>query len=255
MPKLTHKIIVIGGFMSGKSTLVNALIGQPIYPITEMNNELGSVLMETIGYNQVLTSVDYSQTPYVKIRKFDGKDLNCTLKTYLGGSALKVDPEENEKFFRDIRQIEVGFPSRLCKVGVTIFDSPGLNNSLRCDQITQSAIGDCDIAIMVYRNDTLANLLCPKELTNGKIKVLTVINLFNGRKIDDRLKAFVWKKLVSKDGEEKYFKQNIEAFAEKDIYFIDVYKAVNGVYSSNRSLIAESGLLILEKKINSLIGN
>jgi hypothetical protein len=68
---------------------------------------------------------------------------------------LVFDEEESRRRFQAIKQFEMGYPARLCKEGVIVYDSPGLDESSSRTLITKDATKSCDAAIMVYRSDVL----------------------------------------------------------------------------------------------------
>src|SRR5207253_457423 len=116
------------------------------------------------------------------------------------------------------------FPAELCQSGVTLLDSPGLDDVPQRTAVTTQAIRECDAAVVVYRHDVFAGQsereFVAQNLHATGTRVFTIVNLWGGRQPDDRLRGLVWNRLV-KDmypGQSAYAGQD---FAERDIFFID----------------------------------
>jgi len=170
-------------------------------------------------------------------------------------SSVRGNEEENEKVFKDIRGFDVGFPAELCKSGVTLMDSPGLDDVPQRTEVTRQAIDQCDAAIVIYRSDVCAGQgereFVSNVLATSGTRVFTLINMWNGRKVDDRFKAFAWNRLVAYDqGGEEFSGQD---FGGKDIYFVDGLKALKGKLSDEEQAVAESGLALFEQRLGDFL--
>ncbi len=248
-------LIVIGRFKNGKSTVMNALLGKPTVPVVEMDGDSGPMPVDDLPCTATLTSIRYAEKPYVRAWRFDGKSEDWSLTKYLRESSVRGNEEENEKVFKDISGFDVGFPAELCKSGVTMMDSPGLDDVPQRTEVTRQAVDQCDAAIVIYRSDVCAGQgereFVSNVLATTGTRIFTLINMWNGRKVDDRFKAFAWNRLVAYDqGGQEYAGQD---FGGKDIFFVDGLKALTGKLGDNTDLVSESGLALFEQRLGDFL--
>lgn len=253
----TFDLIVAGRFKNGKSTLLNALLGQLTHPVAELEPGQGFMPVDPDPCTATLTRIRYADKPYVRVWKFNGTYEEWPLARYLRDSTIRTDEEETQKFFGNIREFELAIPVELCQSGITLIDSPGTSDVPQRTAVTRDAVQHCDAAIVVYRSDVLAGederAFTSNEVLGTGTRVFTVINLMYGTQLNDRRKAFIWNRLV-KDlrGESAYTGQD---FTAHDIYFVDALKAQAGKLTNNPQLLAESGLALLEQQLARFLLN
>lgn len=252
----TFRVIVLGRFKNGKSTFLNALLGRVTHPIPEL--PLGGAPLPTsdLPCTPTLTSIYYQDKPSIRMLKKNSNTWqDVSLKWYLNEARVRSDSEENNKFFEDIRQFELGFPVELCKAGVTLLDSPGTDDDLGRDAITDEALVGCDAAIVLYRSDPFAGKTelqyVQDMIESGLTSYFSVVNLWNGRPVDDQFKGFTWDRLVTtlKKGP-RYQNQDFEA---ENIYFVDAKAALEGKLSGNTARIQMSGLTQFEERLHTFL--
>jgi GTPase SAR1 family protein len=242
-------LIVMGRFKNGKSTLLNALLGGTTHPI-ELGGQHGPMVVNDLPATATLTAVTFSDEPTVKAVMLDGSSESWTFARYLNESTLGIDPEENIKRFQQIRQFDMGFPAKLCAAGVTIFDSPGLDEEDVRTRVTRDASRVCDAAIIVYRTDALmgqAERMDAARVVADGTKVFTVVNLWN-REVDDQLRGYVWNRSgYDDDGVvDKWVGQDL---ASRDIYFVDAHAAREARYRGEDPALGRSGLIEFERRL------
>lgn len=245
----TFNLMVMGRFKNGKSTLLNALLGGTTEPV-DLGGQQGPMVVDDLPATATLTGVVYADKPYIRVWSFDGTSQDWSLDRYLQESTLDVDELESARRFQHIREFEMGFPARLCQAGVTIYDSPGLDEHSDRTKITQDAVQRCDAAVLVYRSDVLMGLnelMNAANLIKDGTRIFTVINLINARAVDDRLKGFVWNRYVrDHQGGPAWAGQET---ASRDIYFVDAEHARQARYQGDEDLAVSCGLAELERRL------
>ena len=245
----TFRIIVAGRFKNGKSTLLNALLGNPAHPVAGLPTGKGPMPAKDLPTTAVLTIVSYSEKPFVRKIGIDGSVEEWTFERYLEEARVKPSSAENEAFFRSIREFQVGFPADICRQGVVILDSPGTDDVSERTALTNAAARSCDLAIVVFRSDALVGAgewKFLEQVLDGT-KNFLVVNLFNGRRADEEFKQFTWNRIVnySRKGP-AYSGQDL---GSEDIYLVDARLAEQGVYGNQPAMFEESGLARFEKRL------
>lgn len=249
----TFRLIVMGRFNNGKSTLLNSLMGGTTRPV-ELGGSKGPMVVGDLPTTAILTAVQYAEEPYVKVWTTDGKSQTWSLTKYLDDSILDLDEKESERRFQNIRQFEMGFPARLCQAGVVVYDSPGLDDRPWRTRLTREATARCDAAIVVYRSDVPmgeSELAEAAHAVAEGTRVFTVINLIGNREADARLRKFVWNRYVRDhlQGPE-WDGQDLTSY---DVFFLDARQAVDARYAGDEQGVDRSGLGAFERRLGSFL--
>jgi len=136
------RLAVIGEFSQGKSTLLNALLREEIQPV------------RAIPCSGTITVLKYGTQKRVVCRYKDGREEEIPLEEYKAKASI---PKEEARDHRsdqlqqsDITEIIFEHPDlELCRNGVEILDSPGLNEHPYRTAITQQLLKDTDAAIFL----------------------------------------------------------------------------------------------------------
>ena len=131
----TFNVAIVGEFKRGKSTLINALLEKSILP---------SDVMPTTA---TLNKVTYGITPFARIEYLDGHTEDIQVEE-LENYVTKLTPE-SEQIAQTVKVATVFYPINYCKNGVTIIDTPGLNDNEAMTEVTLSVLPETDAAIMV----------------------------------------------------------------------------------------------------------
>lgn len=137
------RLLVLGDMKRGKSTFLNALIGENVLP-TDVN-----------PCTAVLTVLSYGQDKRVTVHFKDGRDPEpLDFDTFK--QRYTIPPEEAKKLqdegilaFPDVAYAEVQYPLTLLEKGVQIIDSPGLNDTEQRNQLTLGYINNCHAILFV----------------------------------------------------------------------------------------------------------
>ncbi|HEY9851938.1 MAG TPA: dynamin family protein [Leptolyngbyaceae cyanobacterium] len=162
------RLAVVGEFSRGKSTLLNALLREKIQPV------------RVTPCSATVTVLKYGTKKRVTCRYKNGREEEIAIDEYKEKAAI---PKESAQTHRseelehcEIEEIIFEHPDLdLCRNGVEILDSPGLNEHPERTAITQKLLKETDAAIFLT---TAQNLLTEKEkeligdvrfqLNNGK---------------------------------------------------------------------------------------
>jgi hypothetical protein len=247
----TFEIIVLGGFSSGKSTLLNALLADTTSPV-ELAGQHGPMAVNDLPATAVLTSIRYTSKPTVTAWRHDGSRTTWPLERYLTESARDIDEEANQRRFGQIREIELGYPARLCMAGVTLYDSPGLDDAPMRTAITRAAIRRCDAAVLVTRSDMplgMSELEAVRDLSKDGTQLFVVVNLFGARPSDDLLQRFLWNRLVRDHrGGPAWAGQDL---ATCDMYLVDAKRAADARRDHDEA--EASGLGAFERRLGHFL--
>lgn len=137
------RLLVLGDMKRGKSTFLNALIGENILP-TDVN-----------PCTAVLTVLSYGQDKQVTVHfKDDHAPERLDFETFK--QRYTIPPEEAKKLqeegiiaFPNVAYAEVQYPLTLLEKGVQIIDSPGLNDTEQRNQLTLGYINNCHAVLFV----------------------------------------------------------------------------------------------------------
>jgi GTPase SAR1 family protein len=137
------RLLVLGDMKRGKSTFLNALIGESVLP-TDVN-----------PCTAVLTVLSYGEDKQVTVHfKDDREPESLDFESFK--RCYTIPPEEAKKLqekgisaFPDVAYAEVQYPLTLLEKGVQIIDSPGLNDTEQRNQLTLGYINNCHAILFV----------------------------------------------------------------------------------------------------------
>jgi small GTP-binding protein len=113
LPKLEEErfhLVVLGEFNHGKSTFVNALLGQPVLP--------AGITPTTATINHVVWAESPRATAYLT----DGKSVNVDPQKI--GDWVTIEGKEAGH----VKYVEIGWPAEILKDRLTLVDTPGVND-------------------------------------------------------------------------------------------------------------------------------
>ncbi len=136
------RLAVVGEFSKGKSTLLNALLGEEIQPIRE------------IPCSGAVTVLKYGIQKRIICRYQNGTEEEITFEEYQLKATISenaaIDCLSDELADSQIDEIVFEHPDlELCSSGVEIVDSPGLNEHPDRTKITQKLLKDTDAVIFL----------------------------------------------------------------------------------------------------------
>lgn len=127
-------VAVVGEFKKGKSSFINALLGQELLPV--------DVSPATATVNRIT----YGTVPRAYVCYKDGSRREVEIGE-LARYVTKLT-EESEENAAGIKEAVVEYPSVFCQNYVDLLDTPGMNDEEGMSQITMSSLSTIDLAIV-----------------------------------------------------------------------------------------------------------
>jgi len=234
-------IALVGEFKRGKSTFINAWIGEEILPADVMPT------------TAVATRLIYRNTPGVTLHFRDGNIQQIEL-AQLVDYATKCTPEI-EAIASTIAEVIVYYPLPFLKNHrITLIDTPGLGDDADMTQITLEKLQQCDIAVMLIMADSPFAMTEEEFLTkhllnsrlgqimfvvngidrlNSVIEVEKVVNL-----VQTRVESTVLKWIESQDAKQADI--YLRKFGKPKVFALSAYQALQGKLNGDEELLKRS---------------
>jgi uncharacterized tellurite resistance protein B-like protein/tRNA U34 5-carboxymethylaminomethyl modifying GTPase MnmE/TrmE len=233
------RLAIVGEFSQGKSTLLNALLGQEIQPVRE------------IPCSGTVTVLKYGTQKRVLCRYRDGREEEIPFEQYQEKAAI---PEEaalgnlsDELAESEIDEIVFEHPNLdLCSSGVEIIDSPGLNEHPNRTAITQKLLKDIDAAIFLTnasRSLTQGErglLQDLKSQLNGGIQDKPANNIFIVGNFMDLVRTDKGREQVRQRIDRFVQGQNPIVAGENRVHFISAQLSLNAILKGIKDEYQES---------------
>lgn len=234
------RLAVIGEFSQGKSTLLNALLGEEIQPV------------RAIPCSGTVTVLKYGTQKRVICRYKDGRSEEIAFEEYKVKATISkeaaLEHRSDELAQSNIEEIIFEHPElALCKNGVEIVDSPGLNEHPQRTAITQKILTDTDAAIFL----TNAMRLLPEKEKELLHDVRYQLNNSSTKEPADNLFVLV-NFMDNLDTQEDIqdVKQRLESFVKKEnlltlkninrIHYISAKAALKSIQNGNNDEYLQS---------------
>ncbi|MEH2189402.1 MAG: dynamin family protein [Nostoc sp.] len=168
------RLLVLGDMKRGKSTFLNALIGENLLP-SDVN-----------PCTAVLTVLRYGPEKKVTTHFNDGKSpqqldfQNFKYKYTIDPAEAKKLEQEKKQAFPDVDYAVVEYPLTILEKGIEIVDSPGLNDTEARNELSLGYVNNCHAILFVMRASQPCTLGERRYLENYiKGRGLTVFFLVN----------------------------------------------------------------------------
>ncbi|MEM9274902.1 MAG: dynamin family protein [Cyanobacteria bacterium P01_F01_bin.143] len=230
------KVSVLGSFNRGKSTLLNALLGQKILP---------TALIPTTGAS---IEIKYGEELRTRILFTDGTSLDEEGRDALERfSRLNRDREMRT----DILAVEVFVPHPLLKNGLEFNDLPGTNDREEQDVLVHNHLLSSDLILSVLDARQLmtldeANNLQSWLFKRGIKSVIFVVNFLN--LLEEEEQKEVMERAISIA--EEFRGDFPDHFS--NLYRVDALPALKAKQKEDLEAILQSGIISLESALQSI---
>ncbi len=257
----TFRILIMGQFSSGKSSMINAFLGEPILPTKVMP---ATALITEIKYAQDKRVVVYPvpgkweggdepfDVPIDRIRDY------CLIDHKQGAANYK----EGNVIESPFRKMEVYWPLEMLKDGVEVVDSPGLNDPNSHDTITLEYLPSADAIIYCLNGvqpytkldvDTIADINL-----RGYNTPIFVVTRFDNIKDESPSAADVEEAIDTinrnlKKSTRLMQPEYTEKLGGNGVFFVSSLQAIKAKRDKNKELLLESGYLKMEKYLEEFL--
>ncbi len=231
----SFKIQIVGTFKNGKSTFINALLGEDILPskatpCTAVINEVkyGDKKSAILTFREIMPEklLDCIPEPTLNHMKAHGMnhippmEINPDRMQDYVTIPLDGDKDEISKA-SPYRSVELYYPSLLLKDGVEIIDSPGLNENNERTRVTLEYLDRADAIIFLLN----ATQLCSQD-EMGMIQDILIPKGFNDMFFVVNRFDCIPKK--EKEDIIKLAQKYVGHLTSNELFFVSARKAVDG---------------------------
>lgn len=262
------RVALVGEFSQGKSTLLNALLGEEIQPV------------RAIPCSGAISVLKHGEKKRIICRYKDGREEEISFKDYQVKAAISekaaIGSVSEELGQSEIEEIIFEHPDLdLCRSGVEIVDSPGLNEHPDRTAITQQLIKGTDAVLFLVN--------ASRPLTQGERDLMQDLKVqLNGGKSDEPalnlIVAVNFMDLLRREKDRQDVRQRIERFVkgqhiitgENRIHFISAQAALDAILAGTQDeylkdfrsftqsiekfLTVERGSLVIKIAVNKIEG-
>lgn len=232
----TYRVAVFGPFNYGKSTLLNALLGEKALPMD---------LVPTTG---AAITVKYGPAPRTCITRSDG-----SIQEEAGTGALKEFAvlDEQRRMRDDVAAVEVYCPHPLLKLGLELVDLPGTDDREAQDALVQQQLLSADLVIQVLDGRKLMTLAERENLRDwlldrGINTVIFVVNFLNLMEADDRQQVAVRLRFLAES-----FRSALPS-GVSNLYQVDALPALRARLKGDMAAATQTGLPALESALQTI---
>lgn len=259
------KVLVIGEFKRGKSTVINSLIGDDVLP--KSSRPCTAVISE-VTYGKEKKAMLYFKNPLPEnmstdidngalrhIKKFQGVEIPPIeldvdrLKDYVAIPLSDKDQSESIKELPYSRVI-LEWPLELCRNGIEIIDSPGLNENEARTKVTEEYLNQADAILFVF---TCTEFMSASEIdyiknqihTRGYNDIFFICNKINYIPEDERDDIFQLGNRLSK----------LTSLGSNGIFYVNALGALNAKKEKDMSALNDTGIPEFEAALSEYLRN
>lgn len=251
-----YYVAVMGEFKRGKSSLINALLGQKVLPA---DVEPATATINRITYGTALKAVvDFK----------DGTSCDFDIAR-LSDYVTKLTPEGASRAAL-IKEAIVYAPTVICQNHVDIIDTPGLNDNEEMTKITIDTLNNVDAVIVAIHartpfSETERNFVC-QLIKSDNIKNIVFVVTFIDQideddypyddfmdKIKNRIQKEVFQKLVTDDESEFIVQKAHYIMDNMHIYGVSATQALKYFMTNDKKAFEKSRFDVFKTELLQIV--
>ena len=170
-------LVILGAFKRGKSTLINALLGEPILPTA------------IVPLTSVVTVLGYGEQLNIEVIFHHGERKKISQRELVDYITEKGNPHNR----KGVREVDIAYPSDYLKDGVRVIDTPGVGSVYSHNtEVAYNYLPQVDAAIFVVTVDpplSAAEQEFLKDIREYVHKLFIVLNKIDYVDAADRQEA------------------------------------------------------------------
>ncbi len=251
-----YYVAVMGEFKRGKSSLINALLGQKVLPA---DVEPATATINRITYGTALKAV-------IDFKDGTNRDLDIA---QLADYVTKLTPEGASRAAL-INEAIVYAPTVICQNHVDIIDTPGLNDNEEMTKITIDTLNNVDAVIVAIHarapfSETERNFVCQlikSDNINNIVFVVTFIDQIDEDdypyddfmdKIKNRIQKEVFQKLSKDDEPESIVRKAHDMMDNMHIYGVSATQALKYFMTNDKKAFEKSRFDIFKSELLQIV--
>ncbi len=251
----TFKVLVLGEFKHGKSTLLNAMLGSQLLPASATPTTAIITVM-VYGESEEVAIYEAGQAQPRRVSRLAFfQEFKLTAR-----DVETIENKQNVDRFRAIEYAQIECRHPFCANGVRLINSPGLAEHTSRSKVTNSYVKQAQAIIFVLdatrvlgesERQFIETVFGPGRLNH----VFFVVNRINQVEIEDiydlkiRVRDLLWSHFLDANG------QRDHAFYERRVFFVNARGALDARsrVPENRGLLEDSGLPALEQELERFL--
>lgn len=237
LSKPGFQIAVFGPFNYGKSTLINAILGNRALPID---------IIPTTG---AAIYVKYGNELKTKISFIDGREINQSGTEILKQFAIL---DGDRRMRDDVASVQVFCPHPLLQNNVELLDLPGTNDREAQDKLVKDKLLTADLIIQVLDSRQLMTLTEREKLHDWLIdrgikSIVFVVNFLNLLEPEDQKEVYKRLRFVAES-----FRADLPPNIS-NLYRVDALPALRSRLKGDVAAAQSSGLVMFESALQSIL--
>ncbi|MEH2192649.1 MAG: dynamin family protein [Nostoc sp.] len=237
----SFKVLVLGEFKRGKSTFINALLGEEVLPAYAR------------PCTAIINEVKWGNTRRALLHPTKSEENSITEPQEIPVNQIEeyviIKDDVSEINSNPYEKVELFWPLELCRNGVEIIDSPGLNEHDTRQKVTMEYLSSVDAILFVLSCEALASksemdVIDNTLIPTGHEDIFFICNRFNmiRAREKDSIKQHGINKLAPKT----------KRGAER-VFFISALDGLEGRLEDDYERVENSGLLLVEKELEKFL--
>jgi len=228
---------VLGQFKRGKSTFLNALLGEAMLPTSVV--PLTSIPTFLYPGDSLYARVSFKNgQPKTEFATGQNREMASFIAQY-------VTEKENPNNLLGVAQVEVFYPSPLLQKGVILIDTPGIGSTFRHNtEATLNFLPQCDAAVFLISADppiTEVEVDFLKTIRSKVSRLFFILNKTDYLSETEKQEALTFFK--------KVLRERIGLSEDQPVFSVSARWGLEAKQSRDSTLWKKSGLDIVEKHL------